>query len=184
MPLAGYADAEKERIAVHHLIPQRLGLHGLSREGLYFSLMALRRLKNRACASSAIVSTRSAVERYGCGPRVSSCPGRSDRRPVAAWLGAPPFRDEVPANRTDRPGVAVGLAATPKGGGLVGVEVSRLPGRGSLRVTGTVGAMMKKSVAVALTWHHRRADAAGDGRARRRHPPKSCWRRAAQGWRR
>ena len=77
---------------------------------------------------------------------------------VAAWLGAPPFRDEEIAARCRRPGVAVGLAATPEGGGVLVIEVNRLPGRGSLRVTGTVGAMMKESVAVALTWVRSHAD--------------------------
>ena len=34
LPLAGYADAEKERIAASYLIPQRRGQHGLSGERL------------------------------------------------------------------------------------------------------------------------------------------------------
>ena len=44
LPLAGYADAEKERIAASYLIPQRLDQHGLSDEDLSFSPAALRLL--------------------------------------------------------------------------------------------------------------------------------------------
>ena len=44
LPLAGYADAEKERIAASYLIPQRRGQHGLSGEDLSCSPAALRLL--------------------------------------------------------------------------------------------------------------------------------------------
>ena len=66
---------------------------------------------NRACASSATASTRSAVERYGCGPRVSRCPGRSDGRRwprgdprgrrAARRRGEPPPRPRVAARHRD-----------------------------------------------------------------------------------
>ena len=39
-------------------------------------------------------------------------PGEMGPETVAAWLGAPPFRDEEIAGRSRRRGVAVGLAAT------------------------------------------------------------------------
>ena len=44
LPLAGYADAEKERIAVRHLVPRRLAKHGLSAGELSFSPAALQLL--------------------------------------------------------------------------------------------------------------------------------------------
>ncbi len=163
VPLAGYADAEKERIAVHHLIPQRLGLHGLSGEDLSFSLTGLRRLIGgyaREPGVRILAHRIDALCRRAVRLRAEGLPLPAEIGPetVAAWLGAPPFRDEEVADRTQRPGVAVGLAATPEGGGLVVVEVSRLPGRGSLRVTGTVGPIVTESVNVALTWVRSNAD--------------------------
>ena len=71
---------------------------------------------------------------------------------MAAWLGAPRFRDAQVAGRTRRPGVAVGLAATATGGEVLVVEAACLPGRGRLRVTGTAGPLLRESVDVALTW--------------------------------
>ncbi len=157
LPLAGYADAEKERIAASYLIPQRRGQHGLTGEDLSCSPAALRLLIDgyarepgvRVLGHRIDALCRRAVRLRAEGLPL---PGEMGPETVAAWLGAPPFRDEEIAARSRRPGVAVGLAATPEGGGVVVVEVSRLPGCGSLRVTGTVGAMMKESVAVALTW--------------------------------
>ena len=74
---------------------------------------------------------------------------------VAAWLGAPRFHDEEIPARTRRPGVVLGLAATPEGGGR---RSDVLPGRGLLRVTGTVGAVTRESADVALTWVRSHAD--------------------------
>ena len=71
---------------------------------------------------------------------------------VAAWLGAPRFRDAQVAGRTRRPGVALGLGVTGGGGDVLLVEAACLPGRGALQVTGTVGVLMRESANVALTW--------------------------------
>ena len=71
---------------------------------------------------------------------------------VIRWLGAPRFRDAELASRTPRPGVALGLGVTPSGGDVVVVEATRLPGAGSMRITGTVGPKMTESANVALTW--------------------------------
>ena len=71
---------------------------------------------------------------------------------VTRWLGVPRFRDQELAGRTPRPGVALGLGVTPSGGDVVVVEATRLPGGGSLRVTGTVGPKLTESAQVALTW--------------------------------
>jgi ATP-dependent Lon protease len=69
-------------------------------------------------------------------------------------LGAPRFRtDEEVAERTRRPGVAVGLAWTPVGGDVLFIEAGRMPGgnRG-LIMTGQLGPVMQESVQAALTW--------------------------------
>ena len=50
--------------------------------------------------------------------------------------------------RIRRPGVALGLAATGEGGDVLLVEAAWLPGRGTLRVTGTVGPMTRESANV------------------------------------
>ena len=64
---------------------------------------------------------------------------------------SPPSRPKIAA-RTRRPGVALGLAATGEGGDVLLVEAAWLPGRGTLRVTGTVGPMTRESANVAMTW--------------------------------
>jgi ATP-dependent Lon protease len=57
------------------------------------------------------------------------------------------------AERTRRPGVAVGLAWTPTGGDVLFIEAGRMPGGSKgLIMTGQLGPVMQESVQAALTW--------------------------------
>src|ERR1017187_765336 len=69
-------------------------------------------------------------------------------------LGAPHYRtDTEVADRTRRPGVAVGLAWTPVGGDVLFIEAGRMPGGNKgLIMTGQLGPVMQESVQAALTW--------------------------------
>ena len=157
LPLTGYTDAEKQRIAARHLIPQRLARHGLSADELSFSPSALRLLlggyarEPGVCGFDDCIDTvcRRAARLLADGvPRL----GEMGPERLARWLGAPRFRDEEITGRTRRAGVALGLAATRAGGEVLVVEAARLPGSGQLRVTGTVGPTTMESANVALTW--------------------------------
>ena len=157
LPLTGYTDAEKQRIAARHLIPQRLARHGLSADELSFSPSGLRLLlggyarEPGVCALDDCIDTvcRRAARLLADGvPRL----GEMGPERLARWLGAPRFRDEEITGRTRRAGVALGLAATRAGGEVLVVEAAQLPGSGQLRVTGTVGPTTMESANVALTW--------------------------------
>ena len=65
------------------------------------------------------------------------------------------------AERTKNPGVALGLAWTPAGGEVLFVEASRMPGAGSLTLTGHLGDVMKESARAALSWFRGQTDAYG-----------------------
>jgi len=69
-------------------------------------------------------------------------------------LGAPRLRPDVEvAERTSRPGVAVGLAWTPVGGDVLFIEAGRMPGGNKgLIMTGQLGPVMQESVQAAMTW--------------------------------
>src|SRR5262249_22128680 len=65
-------------------------------------------------------------------------------------LGPRRFENEV-AMRTSVPGVATGLAWTPVGGDILFIEATRIPGKGSLILTGQLGEVMRESVQAALS---------------------------------
>ena len=58
-------------------------------------------------------------------------------------LGTAPYSDED-LQLQDQVGVANGLAYTSTGGELLEIEVSVLPGRGRLQLTGTLGDVIKE----------------------------------------
>src|SRR5262249_24534070 len=58
-------------------------------------------------------------------------------------------------------GVATGLAWTELGGELLSVEVTILPGRGKMTVTGQLGDVMQESAQAALSYVRSRASALG-----------------------
>src|SRR5262249_57626859 len=75
-------------------------------------------------------------------------------------LGAEKFVWEV-AERTEQPGVAVGLAWTPNGGDILFIESTRMAGKKGLTLTGHLGDVMKESAQAALSFIRSRADRLG-----------------------
>jgi ATP-dependent Lon protease len=72
---------------------------------------------------------------------------------VHEFLGGIKVRvDTEIAERTKRPGVAVGLAWTPVGGDILFIEANRMKGKGGFTITGQIGDVMKESMHAALTW--------------------------------
>ena len=65
------------------------------------------------------------------------------------------------AERTKRPGVAVGLAWTPAGGDVLFVEANTMKGKGNFIMTGQIGQVMQESMQAALTWVRSHANELG-----------------------
>ncbi|HVZ76631.1 MAG TPA: S16 family serine protease, partial [Gemmatimonadaceae bacterium] len=75
-------------------------------------------------------------------------------------LGVAPYA-ESPLALEPKVGVATGLAYTSVGGDVLEIEVSVVPGRGKLQLTGTLGDVMKESASAALSYVRARAQALG-----------------------
>jgi len=50
------------------------------------------------------------------------------------------------------PGVVIGLAWTPAGGELLFIECNKMPGKGTITMTGKLGDVMKESASIAMSW--------------------------------
>jgi len=79
---------------------------------------------------------------------------------VAELLGLEKYFSEV-AERTQDPGVAIGLAWTPNGGDILFIESTRMAGKKGLTLTGHLGEVMKESAQAALSYIRSRADRLG-----------------------
>ena len=56
------------------------------------------------------------------------------------------------------PGVAVGLAWTPSGGDILFIESTQMTGKGALKLTGSMGEVMRESVEAARSWLRNHAE--------------------------
>jgi ATP-dependent Lon protease len=159
IPLEGYTEQEKVIIAFRYLIPRQIKENGLSLEDIEFGDDSVRFLIRRYTREAGVrnlereIGTicRKQARRIAEGTRekVTVTPEL-----VETNLGAPRFRtDTEVADRTRRPGVAVGLAWTPVGGDVLFIEAGRMPGGNKgLIMTGQLGPVMQESVQAALTW--------------------------------
>src|SRR5208282_6623183 len=79
---------------------------------------------------------------------------------LAKFLGVPKFRYGM-AETIPQVGVATGLAWTELGGELLSVEVTIVPGRGKLTITGQLGEVMQEGAQAAMSYVRSRADKIG-----------------------
>ena len=79
---------------------------------------------------------------------------------IQQYLGVTKFRYGL-AEEHDQVGVCTGLAWTQYGGELLTVEVSVVPGKGKLTITGKLGDVMQESVQAAVSYVRSRADVLG-----------------------
>src|SRR5438034_3821224 len=158
IPLAGYTEDEKIRIAQTHLVPKQAREHGLEPERVItFEPEALRLLARGYTREAGVRNLEreiAAVCRKVARRRAEGHlePVRVTPDLVTSFLGAPKFEYEELEERTRVPGVTVGLVWTPAGGDILFVEATRMKGKGSLTLTGQLGDVMKESAQAALSW--------------------------------
>jgi ATP-dependent Lon protease len=154
--LPGYTEEDKLEIARRYLLPRQLEANGLPAGSLEIpdeTLLALTRSYTREAGVRNLEREIGAVCRK-IALRVASGeagPFRVDAAQLSDLLGPVRFEPEL-AERAGRPGVAVGLAYTPAGGDILFVESSRMPGQGELRLTGSLGDVMRESAEAARSW--------------------------------
>ena len=79
---------------------------------------------------------------------------------LADYLG--PVRNFVEtAEQITEIGISTGLAWTPVGGEILYIEATRMPGRGQLILTGSLGEVMKESAQTALSYLRSQSRALG-----------------------
>ncbi|HKW99956.1 MAG TPA: endopeptidase La [Bryobacteraceae bacterium] len=158
--LPGYSEQEKAIIAFRYLIPRQMEENGLADEKtIQFTDEAIHHLIRRYTREAGVRNLEREIGSI-CRKRARRiAEGKEDSgmitpERVEEFLGAPRFRPDVEvAERTQRPGVAVGLAWTPVGGDVLFIEAGRMPGGSKgLIMTGQLGSVMQESVQAALTW--------------------------------
>lgn len=159
----GYTEEEKLAIARKFLIPRQAQLHGLQSQPLHFEEAALRMLIHEYTYEAGVRNlereianvTRKVVRMIAEGKRH---PHSVTVKHITRLLGPAPF-DEMRANDRDEVGLATGLAWTPFGGDILTIEVSIIPGKGNVMLTGSLGDIMQESAQTAMSYMRTRSEA-------------------------
>jgi ATP-dependent Lon protease len=160
--LSGYTELEKIAICKKYLIEKQIQENGLKLEnvkvdeGVYSDIInrytreaGVRNLER--CVATLCRKAAIEVVEKGQDTLVHIT---TDNLPK--FLGQPKFRFGK-SEDLDQVGLATGLAWTDKGGELLVIETTILPGRGRLQITGKLGDVMQESARAALSYVRSRA---------------------------
>lgn len=161
---AGYIEEEKVSIAKTFLIPRQREEHGLTpaprftddalqmliREYTYES--GVRNLEREIANIFRKIARLQAESKHS--------PATIAKETVERFLGPSRFTYGL-AEERDEVGVATGVAVTDAGGDTLAVEVTLMPGKGGLMLTGQLGDVMQESAQAALSYARARSKQLG-----------------------
>ncbi|HSX48941.1 MAG TPA: endopeptidase La, partial [Candidatus Saccharimonadales bacterium] len=152
----GYTSEEKYEIARKFLWPKQLKLHGIQDKKIKIDAVALREIiesytreagvrnleRNLAMVCRKIARLLAEKKKYPTTIKIAD---------IKKFLGPKKFSSLI-AEKKDEVGMVTGLSVTPFGGEILFIEVSLMPGKGKLILTGQLGSVMKESARAAFTW--------------------------------
>jgi len=154
--LPGYTEYEKLEIAKKYLIPRQISENGLGTEMVRFEEDAIKKIIREYTREAGVRNLereigsvlRKIAQRVAKGETGLFEISEED---IEKYLGIPRFRYGLAGER-DEVGVATGLAWTESGGDVLFIEVTLVPGKGGLILTGKLGEVMQESARAALTY--------------------------------
>ncbi len=164
--IPGYMESEKLAIAKRYLVKKQREANGLEDGHVDISDNALTSVIRHFTKESGVRNLEREIASI-C-RKVAVEVVKSDRKAhvvvnsknITKFLGAPKFRYGR-AEEEARVGVATGLAWTELGGELLATEVTVMPGKGKLIITGKLGDVMQESAQAAMSYIRSRANELG-----------------------
>ncbi len=164
--MSSYTFIEKDHIARNHLIPKQIKEHGITDEHIELLPDALDKIISAYAIEPGVRTLERKIAEICRSVAVGVASGKMDKQTINAErveeiLG--PKRHELNvAERTSQAGVSVGLYYTSLGfGDILFVEATKMPGKGTLTLTGQLGDVMKESVTTAFSWLRANAERMG-----------------------
>lgn len=159
--IPGYTEIEKKQIALKYLLTKQMKEHGLNGNQLQVhdeTLLKLIREYTREAGVRNLERQLASVCRKAAKLIVSGEKKKVvvTNNTLEELLGNPKFRFGL-AESKDQVGLATGLAWTAAGGDILNIEVTTLPGKGKLTLTGKLGDVMKESAQAAFSYIRSRA---------------------------
>ncbi len=152
----GYTEQEKFHIAQKFLWPKQMKMHGINGKKIKLSDEALKDIIEGYTREAGVRSLernlanvcRKVARLIAEGKKYPHVLKVSD---IQKFLGSQRFSSLI-AEKKDEVGMATGLSVTAVGGEIIFIEVSLMPGKGQLILTGQLGSVMKESAKAAFTW--------------------------------
>ena len=167
LEIPGYTRNEKLSIAKAFLVPKQLEEHGLDDGHMDIDDESLLTIIDSYTREAGVRNLERTVASVCRGVAVDVAEGThpegtrhittDDLPPI---LGPEKYVPEA-ALRTEVPGVSTGLAWTSTGGDLLFIECTRMPGKGTMVLTGQLGDVMKESAQAALSYVRTHAERLG-----------------------
>ncbi len=157
----GYSEEEKIEIARRFLIPKQLEANGIGEAGIRFSKAALQQIIRHYTYESGVRNLEREIAKV-CRKTARKVaaelayPRRILPATVEKLLGPPRVLDSK-VNRSNAVGIVSGLVWTPNGGEIQTVEVTLVPGKGNMLLTGQLGDVLQESAHIALSYLRARA---------------------------
>lgn len=153
--LSSYTREEKFNIAKIHLIPKQLKRHGLTNKTVSIKKPALYNLIDCYVKEAGVRSLERNISAL-CRKSARKIVGDGatkvdiDDKMLVSMLGQYKYINDDKATK-DEVGVVSGLAWTSVGGEMLEIEVAVLDGTGKIKVTGSLGDVMKESSQIAVS---------------------------------
>ena len=154
----GYTEDEKFNIAKKFLLPKQIANHGLKSDQIEFSDEGIRSVINEYTREAGVRNLErelSAVIRK-VARKVAEGNGGKEKfvlksLDIHKFLGPIKFLP-ILAEKEDEVGMVTGLSVTEAGGEVLFIEVTLMPGKGQLLLTGQLGDVMKESGQAAMSY--------------------------------
>ncbi|HOX43445.1 MAG TPA: endopeptidase La [Myxococcota bacterium] len=165
LEIPGYILEEKVEIAKRHILPKQLEAHGITKEHIEFTDGSIVKLVDEFTREAGVRNLerevanicRKVAMKVAVGDTAKAVIQPDD---VNGFLGPQKFFSEL-AERTDIPGVAIGLAWTAVGGEILFIEATKMAGGKRLSITGKLGEVMQESAQTAFSYIRSRATELG-----------------------
>lgn len=164
--LPGYTEQEKLEIARRYLVPKQITANGMADQGVKIADDAVLRVVREYTKEAGVRSLErelASVCRKLARKKVKKPEQKRFRvsaEHLPRYLGVPRF-SYGEQQEEDNIGFANGLAVTYYGGDLLVTEVTVMPGKGKLQLTGKLGDVMQESAHAALSYVRSRAASLG-----------------------
>jgi len=154
--MPSYTAQEKFHIAKNHLVKKQVKRHGLNARQLKLSDDAIKEIVEGWTREAGVRQLERKIAEIcrKCAQQVAENDEyKLNLKPaqLEGWLGVRKYKEDI-HNKEALVGVVNGLAWTSVGGDIMPIEALILPGSGQLKLTGSLGNVMKESAEAAMSY--------------------------------